>query len=81
MRLTCRAGRLHFAPLLDRRPADEPTAGLPIQPILDDGIPGPPVWLAEGIPATEKGRTLGLELVEPPIAVERTAENPAGGSR
>ncbi len=25
----------------------------------------PPVWLAEGIPATEKGKTLGLELVEP----------------
>lgn len=25
----------------------------------------PPRWLAEGIPATEKGRTLGLELVDP----------------
>ena len=25
----------------------------------------PPVWMVEGIPATMKGRTLGLELVEP----------------
>jgi dipeptidyl aminopeptidase/acylaminoacyl peptidase len=25
----------------------------------------PPVWLAEGVPAVEKGRTRGLELVEP----------------
>ena len=29
------------------------------------GAPAP-VWLAEGIPATEKGETLGLELVEEP---------------
>ncbi len=26
----------------------------------------PPVWLAEGVPAVEKGRTLGLELIEEP---------------
>jgi acetyl esterase/lipase len=25
----------------------------------------PPVWMVEGIPATQKGRTLGLDLVEP----------------
>lgn len=25
----------------------------------------PPVWLAEGVPATQKGRTLGLDLVKP----------------
>jgi len=28
------------------------------------GAPAP-VWLEEGIPAIEKGRTLGLDLVEP----------------
>ncbi len=31
----------------------------------------PPVWLAEGVPAVEKGRTLGLDLLDE--AAERTA--------
>jgi dipeptidyl aminopeptidase/acylaminoacyl peptidase len=26
----------------------------------------PPVWLANGVPAVDKGKTLGLDLVEPP---------------
>jgi hypothetical protein len=30
-----------------------------------------PVWLEEGIPAVEKGRTLGLELVPEGIAAEK----------
>src|SRR5690606_16455994 len=39
----------------------------------------PPVWLAEGIPATEKGRTLGLELVTEAAPVAQTPEE--GGRR
>jgi dipeptidyl aminopeptidase/acylaminoacyl peptidase len=27
----------------------------------------PPVWMVQGVPATEKGRSLGLDLVTPPI--------------
>ena len=34
----------------------------------------PPVWLAEGIPATEKGRTLGLELVTEATPVAQAQE-------
>ena len=34
----------------------------------------PPVWLAEGIPATEKGRTLGLELVTEAAPVAQVQE-------
>ncbi|MDT8369109.1 MAG: prolyl oligopeptidase family serine peptidase [Longimicrobiales bacterium] len=33
----------------------------------------PPVWLEEGVPATMKGKTLGLDLVTPPIATEEGA--------
>jgi hypothetical protein len=25
----------------------------------------PPVWLVDGVPATQKGKTLGLDLVPP----------------
>jgi dipeptidyl aminopeptidase/acylaminoacyl peptidase len=38
-----------------------------MQQFFDHYLKGAPAprWLAEGIPATEKGRTLGLELEEP----------------
>jgi len=40
----------------------------------------PPVWLAEGVPAVEKGRTLGLELIEE-AAAAAVAEEGGGGAR
>ena len=43
------------------------------------GAPAP-VWLAEGIPATEKGRTLGLELVAPAVADEGRTTTAGAGS-
>ncbi|MFQ6045678.1 MAG: prolyl oligopeptidase family serine peptidase [Gemmatimonadales bacterium] len=38
----------------------------------------PPVWLVEGVPAVEKGRTLGLELVEgePAVTSGQTGREP-----
>jgi dipeptidyl aminopeptidase/acylaminoacyl peptidase len=42
------------------------------------GAPAP-VWLAEGVPAVEKGRTLGLELVEE-TAPAVVAEGSGGGA-
>ncbi len=34
----------------------------------------PPVWLADGVPATKKGKTLGLELIDPkPVAEKVTS--------
>ena len=47
------------------------------------GAPAP-VWLAEGIPATDKGRTLGLEAADSmavPEAVEPLDEAAAGGAQ
>lgn len=38
-----------------------------MQQFFDHHLKGasPPIWLAEGIPATEKGKTLGLDLIKP----------------
>ncbi|HLU24942.1 MAG TPA: prolyl oligopeptidase family serine peptidase [Longimicrobiales bacterium] len=43
-----------------------------MQQFFDHFLKGapPPVWLAEGIPAVKKGRTLGLELVEEPVRAD-----------
>ena len=40
-----------------------------------------PVWLAEGVPAVQKGRTLGLELIEETSPAFVTEESGGGGSR
>ncbi|HEY8470339.1 MAG TPA: prolyl oligopeptidase family serine peptidase [Longimicrobiales bacterium] len=40
-----------------------------------------PVWLAQGIPATEKGRTLGLELLTEAEEPARVAETPEAQGR
>lgn len=38
-----------------------------LQQFFDHYLKGdpPPVWLADGVPATQKGKTLGLDLVQP----------------
>jgi len=38
-----------------------------------------PVWMAEGVPATEKGRTLGLELLGGSAAAETESSGDRGG--
>ncbi|HSH45570.1 MAG TPA: prolyl oligopeptidase family serine peptidase, partial [Longimicrobiales bacterium] len=51
-----------------------------MQQYFDHYLKGAPAprWLVDGIPATEKGRTLGLDPAEGPVATER-AEEPVGG--
>ncbi len=46
-----------------------------MQQFFDHYLKGapPPVWLAEGIPAVQKGKTLGLELVEETAPVTTTS--------
>ena len=34
-----------------------------------------PVWLVEGVPATMKGKTLGLEVIEPKPKVQTSGGN------
>ncbi|HEY8506504.1 MAG TPA: prolyl oligopeptidase family serine peptidase, partial [Gemmataceae bacterium] len=50
-----------------RRDEDKRDWAVRMQQFFDHYLKGapPPVWLADGIPAEKKGRTLGLDLVKP----------------
>ena len=51
-----------------RKPQNRYDWTVRLQQFFDHYLKGAPapVWLAEGVPATRKGKTLGLELVAPP---------------
>jgi len=48
-----------------------------MQQFFDHYLKGtaPPVWLAEGIPAVEKGKNLGLDLIEETTPVTTTSSS------
>ncbi len=52
-----------------------------MQQFFDHYLKGaaPPVWLANGVPATAKGRSLGLDLVEPKAGVEKVTTGSRDG--
>ncbi len=54
-----------------------------MQQFFDHHLRGapPPVWMVEGIPAVDKGRTLGLDLVEEAVTDDTQQELEDGGGR